>query len=94
MPRSGEPTRRRILDAAYKLFRRKGFTRVSMDDIAAATGVTKRTLYHHFTSKDALLGAVLDAQQELALAAFRTFGDRMAGSPEQMITAMFEQLAV
>ncbi|TMJ24875.1 MAG: helix-turn-helix transcriptional regulator, partial [Alphaproteobacteria bacterium] len=52
MPRSGEPTRRRILDAAYKLFRRKGFTRVSMDDIAAATGVTKRTLYHHFTSKD------------------------------------------
>ena len=94
MPRSGEPTRRRILDAAYKLFRRKGFTRVSMDDIAAATGVTKRTLYHHFTSKDALLGAVLDAQQELALAAFRTFGDQMAGSPEQMIAAMFEQLAV
>jgi AcrR family transcriptional regulator len=94
MPRSGEQTRRRILDAAYRLFRRKGFTRVSMDDIAAATAVTKRTLYHHFTSKDALLGAVLDAQQELALAAFRTFGDRMAGSPEQMITAMFEQLAV
>ena len=94
MPRSGEQTRQRILDAAYKQFRRKGFTRVSMDDIAAASAVTKRTLYHHFTSKDALLGAVLDAQQELALAAFRTFGDRMAGSPEQMITAMFEQLAV
>ena len=94
MPRSGEQTRRRILDAAYRLFRRKGFTRVSMDDIAAATAVTKRTLYHHFTSKDALLGAVLDAQQELALAAFRTFGDRMAGSPEQMVAAMFEQLAV
>jgi AcrR family transcriptional regulator len=94
MPRSGEQTRRRILDAAYTLFRRRGFTRVSMDDIAAQTAVTKRTLYHHFTSKDALLGAVLESQQELALAAFRTFGDRMAGSPEQMVATMFEQLAV
>jgi AcrR family transcriptional regulator len=94
MPRSGEQTRRRILDAAYRLFRRKGFARVSMDDIAAETGVTKRTLYHHFESKDALLGAVLEAQQGLALAAFKTFGDRMAGSPEQMIAAMFEQLAI
>lgn len=94
MPRSGQRTRQRILDAAYGLFRRKGFTRVSMDDIAAATGVTKRTLYHHFESKDALLAAVLGAQHELALAAFNTFGDRMAGSPEQMVGAMFEDLAV
>ena len=94
MPRSGQHTRQRILDAAYGLFRRKGFTRVSMDDIATSTGVTKRTLYHHFESKDALLAAVLDAQHELALAAFKTFGDRMAGSPEQMVGAMFDDLAV
>src|SRR5436190_22547764 len=94
MPRSREQTHRRIIDAAYRLFRRKGFTRVSMDDIAASAAVTKRTLYHHFESKDALVGAVLDAQHELALAAFKTFGDRMAGSPEQMIAAMFEGLAV
>jgi AcrR family transcriptional regulator len=94
MPRSGERTRQRILDAAYGLFRRKGFARASMDDIAAATAVTKRTLYHHFESKDALLAAVLGAQHELALAAFKTFGDRLAGSPEQMIAAMFEDLAV
>jgi AcrR family transcriptional regulator len=94
MPRSGERTRQRILDAAYRLFRRKGFTRVSMDDIAAATAVTKRTLYHHFESKDALLAAVLAAQHELALAAFKTFGDRLSGPPEQMIGAMFEDLAV
>ena len=56
MPRSGEPTRKRILDAAYVLFRRKGYTRVSMDEIAAATAVTKRTLYYHFRSKDELVG--------------------------------------
>ena len=94
MPRSPEPTRGRILDAAYALFRRKGFTRVSMDEIAAATTVTKRTLYYHFKSKDTLLAEVLEAQHVLALAAFRTFGDRLAGSPEAIVDTLFRDLAV
>ena len=54
MPRSSRPTRQRILDAAYALFRRKGFTRVSMDDIAGTAALTKRTLYYHFKSKSSL----------------------------------------
>ena len=37
MPRSSDQTRKRILDAAYQLFRRQGYSRVSMDEIAAAT---------------------------------------------------------
>ncbi len=48
MPRSSAATRQRILGAGYGLFRRKGFTRVNMDEIAAAAKVTKRTLYYHF----------------------------------------------
>jgi AcrR family transcriptional regulator len=94
VPRSGERTRQRILDTAYKLFRRKGYTRVSMDEIAAATAVTKRTMYYHFESKDSLLASMLEAQHRLALAAFKTFGDRLSGSPESMIDAMFKELAV
>jgi AcrR family transcriptional regulator len=94
MPRSAHVTRQRILDAAYRLFRRKGYTRVSMDEIAAAAKVTKRTLYYHFQSKDSLLAAVLDAQHHLALAAFRTFGDSLSGSPEDIIDALFHELAV
>lgn len=94
MPRSSEPTRRRILDAAYALFRRKGFTRVSMDDIASAASLTKRTLYYHFKSKDTLLADVLEAQHALALAAFRSFGDRLGGRPEAIIETMFKDLAV
>ena len=93
MPRSAERTRQAILDAAYVLFRRKGYTRVSMDEIAGATKVTKRTLYYHFDSKDALLAAVLEAQHRLALAAFRTFGDALSGSPEEIIDVMFKDLA-
>jgi AcrR family transcriptional regulator len=94
VPRDSQRTRQGILDAAYVLFRRKGFTRVSMDEIAAATAVTKRTLYYHFESKDQLLAAVLDAQHHLALAAFRTFGDKLSGSPEDIIDTLFRDLAV
>ena len=94
MPRSSGPTCKVILDSAYALFRRKGFTRVSMDEIAAATTVTKRTLYYHFKSKDTLLAEVLEAQHVLALAAFRTFGDRLAGSPEAIVDTLFRDLAV
>ena len=40
MPRTAQPTRRRILDSAYELFYRKGFSRVGVDEIAAFAGVT------------------------------------------------------
>jgi AcrR family transcriptional regulator len=94
MPRTAEQTRKRILDAAYALFRRRGYGRVSMDEIAAATAVTKRTLYYHFESKDQLLAAVLETQHHLALTAFRTFGDKLSGSPEAIIDGLFRELAV
>ena len=94
MPRSSDQTRKRILDAAYRLFRRQGYSRISMDAIAAATRVTKRTLYYHFESKDQLLAHVLEAQHQLALAAFKTFGDRLSGSPEAIVDGLFRELAV
>jgi AcrR family transcriptional regulator len=94
MPRSSEATRKRIREAAYRLFRRQGYGRVSMDEIAAAAKLTKRTLYHHFESKDQLLDHVLEAQHELALQAFDTFGDKLSGSPEAIVSGMFRELAV
>ena len=94
MTRSAEQTRGRVLEAAYKLFRRQGYNRVTMDDIAEAAKLTKRTLYHHFNSKDQLLADVLEAQHYLALQAFRTFGDDLSGSTETIVEAMFRDLAV
>jgi AcrR family transcriptional regulator len=94
LPRSAESTRQRIIDAAYGLFRRRGYSRVSMDEIAAATAVTKRTLYYHFESKDELLAEVLETQHRLALAAFRTFGSKLSGSPEAIVDKLFQDLAV
>ena len=93
MVRSAAKTRGRILDAAYVLFRKKGFTRVSVDEIAEASGITKRTLYAHFVSKDQLLATVLDAQHHLAFDAFQTFGSKLSGTAGEMVAAIFEELA-
>ena len=94
MPRSAARTREQILDGAYRLFRRRGYSRVTMDDIAAEARLTKRTLYYHFESKDQLLADVLMAQHHLAVAAFKTFGDRLSGSPEAIVKGIFRELAV
>lgn len=92
MARSPETTRGLILDAAYAVFRRKGYARTSLEEIAAAAKVTKRTLYYHFASKDALLGAVLETQSPLALAAFLTFGRHLSGDPLSIIDGLFDEL--
>jgi len=94
MPRAADVTRRRILDAAYVQFYRKGFARVSVDEIAAAAKITKRTLYYHFESKDELLAAVLDAQHGLALATFRGWTDKLTGNANQIVDVMFTELAI
>lgn len=80
------------MDAAYVLFRERGYTRVNVDEIAAAAGITKRTLYSHFKSKDALLEAVLEAQHALAFAAFQLFGRKLSGTPENIVRIFFQEL--
>jgi len=93
MPRSAATTRRRIIDAAYELFYRKGFARVGVDAIAAQAGITKRTLYAHFDSKDQLLAAVLDRQHDLALERIRTWSARLSGNADAMLASLFADLA-
>lgn len=44
-----------ILNAAKKLFTNYGFKKVSMDEIASEAGVTKKTVYTYFSSKEELL---------------------------------------
>lgn len=93
MRRPAGATKRRILDAAYELFYRKGFTRVGVDEIAAFAGITKRSLYYHFKSKDELLAAVFDLQRELAMLRIRKNEDRYRGEPEEILGVLFSELA-
>jgi AcrR family transcriptional regulator len=55
----GRQTRARLLDAATKHFAEHGLRDTSLDDVAAAAGVTRQGLLHYFPSKTELLLAVL-----------------------------------
>jgi TetR/AcrR family transcriptional repressor of nem operon len=48
------PGRTRILNAAVKLIRTKGYNATTVDDLCAEAGVTKGSFFHHFKSKDEL----------------------------------------
>ncbi len=50
----------RILETADRLFYLQGLRAVGVDTIAAEIGISKRTLYNHFPSKDALIAAYLE----------------------------------
>lgn len=58
------PAARRVLDVAGELFYANGIHAVGVDTIAAAAGVTKKTLYDRFGSKDALVGEYLTRRDE------------------------------
>jgi AcrR family transcriptional regulator len=61
----------RILDAAEELFATHGFAKTTVDEIAAAAGVSKGLVYDHYPSKEALLEAVWERLVEAWTAAVR-----------------------
>jgi AcrR family transcriptional regulator len=93
MRRKTEATRRKIVEAAYECFWRSGFTRTNVDRIAAQAGVTKRTLYSYYRSKDDLLAAVLGHYSELATERLQRISNRMPADLNGMIDSFFGQLA-
>jgi TetR/AcrR family transcriptional repressor of mexJK operon len=56
--------RQAILDAAKNLFVRNGYASTSMDAVAAEAGVSKLTVYSHFTDKETLFSAAVVARCE------------------------------
>ncbi len=93
MPRPSEPTRERIVQAASALFYNEGIRRVSVDEVAAKAGLTKRTLYYHFKSKDDLVAAYLAARDQPNLALFRKWFAEAEGGVSAKVEAIFKNLA-
>jgi AcrR family transcriptional regulator len=93
MPRNGEPTRDRILKAANHLFYRAGIRPVSVDAVAEKAGVTKKTLYYHFRSKDDLVEAYLGSRDQPNLDLFARWFDETEGSLDEKVRAIFNNLA-
>lgn len=58
--RRNSPKRKAVIEAATEEFLSHGFSGTSMDRIAEAANVSKRTVYDHFPSKDDLFQAIID----------------------------------
>ncbi|MBT8154077.1 TetR/AcrR family transcriptional regulator [Epibacterium ulvae] len=83
----------RILDAANRLFYGEGIRAVSVDAIATRAGLTKKTLYYHFKSKDDLIEAYLASRDQPNLALFRKWFDEAEGDLADKAEAIFVNLA-
>lgn len=81
-----EEAKQRILQKVRELFFKRGFSKVTMDELAAELGMSKKTLYIHFRNKTEMLETVVEnLKQELAngvdqilISEERTFHEKMA----------------
>ena len=76
--------RETILEAATAAFRDEGYESTSMDRIAERAGASKRTVYNHFGSKEALFQAVVERLFEEAIALKRVAWDPERSLEEQL----------
>lgn len=81
--------RKRILEAAGRLFLRNGYRAVGVDTIVAEAGVAKMTLYAHFPSKDDLIVAYLERANE-QFWAWLEGAAAGAEDPRAKLVAMFD----
>jgi len=78
---SAQSRRDEIMQISTRLFLENGFAATSMSKVAAACDITKASLYHHFTGKDALFSACVTHGYAPALDALRTMADDASIDP-------------
>ncbi len=93
MSQATTPTpRQRLIDAAAGLFYQQGIGAVGVDLVSKAAGVSKRTLYMEFGSKDQLVAQSLDEKGAGILGIYLPEGDDDA-PPREQILAVFGRLS-
>ena len=81
-------TARQILEAAQKLFLDSGYDNVSLDEIAAAAGVTRGAIHWHFKNKQGLLLAL----RHQAIGPFEELAENMAACPGKASLSRFNSV--
>jgi AcrR family transcriptional regulator len=59
-----EQTRRRLIEAAFRVYGERGFTTTTTADIARAAGVSHGTVFAHFPTQEALINTIIEAYGE------------------------------
>jgi|SRR5436190_2008884 AcrR family transcriptional regulator len=89
MPMDGTRTRERIIAAATKLFYSEGLRATSVDAVAEKAGITKKTLYYHFRTKDELIAAYLASRDQPTLMYYARWFAESSGSSADKVRGLF-----
>lgn len=84
--------RQQILETASELFYQKGIQHVGINEVIAASGVAKRTLYRWFPSKDLLIEAVMTHRSAQWIRWFETAVSDRGNTPKERLLATFDVL--
>jgi AcrR family transcriptional regulator len=92
--RKRQQTRERLTRAAMALFLERGFEATTLDDIAAAADISRRSFFHYFESKEDVVFAWHEASTAALIAAVaaRPASESMLCAAENAISAMARQL--
>ena len=93
MPLNSDQTRERIVAAAARLFYNEGIRAASVDAIAEKAGITKKTLYYHFRSKDELIAAYLESRDQPTLDLYARWFETTPGSAADKVRGLFAEFA-
>ena len=86
-----ELKRQQILEAGCQLFMAQGFAETSMDQVTAKSGVSKATVYNHFSSKEILFEEAVRTHAAEVFAALPELNARHV-DPAEMLTQYFYSL--
>ena len=84
---SASARREEILDAASSLFAERGYHSASLRDISRRVGISHPGMLHHFSSKEALLGAVIDRLEAHAQGLLDSV-ESLQASPQALLAAL------
>lgn len=79
-----------LIDSALGLFKTQGINTTGIELIIRKANVSKKTLYHHFKSKDELVLAALRKDDELGRNALMQYAESASIDPKQKILAIFD----
>lgn len=89
--RKRQETRRRITEAGVRLISSKGYEQTTLDEIAEAAGISRRSFFHHFKSKDDILLSLQGSMARTLITQLETMPP--GGRPlEVMQTVMLDAL--
>ncbi len=92
MTAESSQARQQILETASELFYQKGIQHVGINEVIAASGIAKRTLYRWFPSKDLLIEEVMKYRAKQWIQWFEMAVSERGNTPKERLLATFDVL--